>query len=258
MSKFHINTDGNPGKCRAESNGCPFSSDEDHYSTREEAASAYESSMSSKNVSTHKTAVNTPNAKTDQNPNNPTVSAKDHYELRVSRAQEIAAEAGMTEETWDPKQWDGFSRDDVVFTEPNNLYQAGVERLKWKVQAETTKPTGNFKDGTHPIRLFPKGSEVSVYDGGLLVARGKYSTKVNDAGETVAVVDNGRGEVVELQGNDRVKAFGAPSIRKPDKVWKEMNSKAERLSAQRQLFDKKADEIKKTAEREIYESYNMI
>lgn len=45
MTKYHINGEGNPGVCSAESGNCPFGGDANHYSTKEKAREAFELSM---------------------------------------------------------------------------------------------------------------------------------------------------------------------------------------------------------------------
>lgn len=45
MAKFHINSSGEAGNCRAEKGGCPFGDDDQHYASAEEASKAYESKM---------------------------------------------------------------------------------------------------------------------------------------------------------------------------------------------------------------------
>lgn len=45
MAKFHINSSGEAGNCRAEKGGCPFGGDDQHYATAAEASKAYESKM---------------------------------------------------------------------------------------------------------------------------------------------------------------------------------------------------------------------
>lgn len=45
MAKFHINSSGEAGNCRAEKGGCPFGDDDQHYATAEAASKAYESKM---------------------------------------------------------------------------------------------------------------------------------------------------------------------------------------------------------------------
>jgi ADP-ribose pyrophosphatase YjhB (NUDIX family) len=42
MNRYHINPEGNPGKCSAASGNCPFGSDAPHYDTEQEARDAYE------------------------------------------------------------------------------------------------------------------------------------------------------------------------------------------------------------------------
>lgn len=42
MSKFHINSDGNPGQCSAKQGGCPFASENDHFDTPEAARKNFE------------------------------------------------------------------------------------------------------------------------------------------------------------------------------------------------------------------------
>jgi hypothetical protein len=45
MAKYHINSEGNAGVCHAQGGNCPFASDDEHYSTPEEARIGYESQM---------------------------------------------------------------------------------------------------------------------------------------------------------------------------------------------------------------------
>lgn len=45
MAKFHINSSGESGNCRAEKSGCPFGDDDQHYATAAEASAAYEGKM---------------------------------------------------------------------------------------------------------------------------------------------------------------------------------------------------------------------
>ena len=42
MAKYHINSKGEPGLCRAEAGGCPFGGEAVHYPTKENAQKAYE------------------------------------------------------------------------------------------------------------------------------------------------------------------------------------------------------------------------
>lgn len=50
MAKYHINKEGNPGLCSAESGNCPFGGDANHYSSRANARRAFEFSMASKEL----------------------------------------------------------------------------------------------------------------------------------------------------------------------------------------------------------------
>lgn len=50
MAKFHINRKGDATQCRAKTGACPFGSNEQHYSTREEAREAYEKEQSFNNI----------------------------------------------------------------------------------------------------------------------------------------------------------------------------------------------------------------
>lgn len=45
MSKFHVNGEGNPGKCTAQAGNCPFGGEADHHSTAEAARAAFEASQ---------------------------------------------------------------------------------------------------------------------------------------------------------------------------------------------------------------------
>jgi len=42
MAKFHINRAGNPGPCRAKPDNCPYGSESDHYTSKEDAREVYE------------------------------------------------------------------------------------------------------------------------------------------------------------------------------------------------------------------------
>lgn len=42
MAKFHINSAGNPGPCRAQAGNCPFGFERDHYTSKDDARAAYE------------------------------------------------------------------------------------------------------------------------------------------------------------------------------------------------------------------------
>jgi len=42
MAKFHINKAGNPGSCQAKPGNCPYGSERDHYSSKEDAREIYE------------------------------------------------------------------------------------------------------------------------------------------------------------------------------------------------------------------------
>lgn len=48
MAKYHINGEGNPGLCKAQSGKCPFGGEANHYSSQENARKAFELSMASK------------------------------------------------------------------------------------------------------------------------------------------------------------------------------------------------------------------
>jgi hypothetical protein len=45
MTKFHINTKGEPGSCSATINSCPYGGPNEHYDSKETARSAYEKTM---------------------------------------------------------------------------------------------------------------------------------------------------------------------------------------------------------------------
>lgn len=47
MSKFHINTAGEAGQCRAENGKCPFGGESDHFTSADAAREAYESKQES-------------------------------------------------------------------------------------------------------------------------------------------------------------------------------------------------------------------
>lgn len=48
MAKYHINGEGNPGLCKAQSGKCPFGGEANHYGSQENARKAFELSMASK------------------------------------------------------------------------------------------------------------------------------------------------------------------------------------------------------------------
>lgn len=47
MAKFHIGRSGKPAQCNAKKGNCPFGSDEEHYTSRQEAQTALENKNSS-------------------------------------------------------------------------------------------------------------------------------------------------------------------------------------------------------------------
>lgn len=49
MSKFHVNAEGNPGKCSA-AISCPFGGESEHYATQDAAREAYEAKMASEAI----------------------------------------------------------------------------------------------------------------------------------------------------------------------------------------------------------------
>jgi hypothetical protein len=53
MTKFHINSKGDPGKCSAKNGGCPFGSESDHYNTPEQARQEFERANSESQLSAH-------------------------------------------------------------------------------------------------------------------------------------------------------------------------------------------------------------
>lgn len=50
MAKFHINSNGVAGPCKAESGGCPFGGETQHYATPEIARQAFEQEMSGASI----------------------------------------------------------------------------------------------------------------------------------------------------------------------------------------------------------------
>ncbi len=55
MAKFHLNEQGDPGRCRAWKGKCPFGSNEEHYDSLEAARKAYEARAASFTPIPHKT-----------------------------------------------------------------------------------------------------------------------------------------------------------------------------------------------------------
>ena len=50
MAKYHINNEGNPGICHAQSGACPFGDDSQHFNTRNDAARYYEAQQIIKTI----------------------------------------------------------------------------------------------------------------------------------------------------------------------------------------------------------------
>lgn len=57
MSKVHINSNGEPGICKAVSGACPFGAADTHFSSTEEAAQAYESAQKAMGNGIHQRVV---------------------------------------------------------------------------------------------------------------------------------------------------------------------------------------------------------
>lgn len=60
MAKIHINSNGEPGVCKATTGTCPFGSDDTHFSSKEEAAQAYSDAQGVLGNSSFGTSANRP------------------------------------------------------------------------------------------------------------------------------------------------------------------------------------------------------
>lgn len=75
MAKFHIGKSGKPAQCSAKKGNCPFGSESDHYSSRQEAQKAIEKDYQKKN-NTFESARKNDNDNNDNNGNNGTGGVK--------------------------------------------------------------------------------------------------------------------------------------------------------------------------------------
>lgn len=145
MTKYHVNSQGEPGACSAEIQ-CPFGGDQQHYSSPANARQAFELSMAGETIKTNK-------------------------KPKVSLAEE-------SRKLYDPRQYENLPFDHVYYDEERrrkNAVRSGDyshgrslaehmqnDYIKWDQMSRTAIPTKPERGV--PARLLGEGTVISTTD----------------------------------------------------------------------------------------------
>jgi hypothetical protein len=154
VSKFHVNAEGNPGKCSAEIS-CPFGGESEHYATQDAAREAYEKKMSGEAI--------------------PTASSKNSAsDAEVSKAIYALISSGDDSYLYNPKAAENWANKTGMKQE---AMQAAIDQLKKedadeqaakeaKRDAKAREIVGNTDPDVSKVK---KGSTVVIKNGETLV-----------------------------------------------------------------------------------------
>lgn len=220
MTKYHVNSAGEPGACSAKIE-CPFGGDQQHYSNPDNARKAFELSMAGETIKTTKKA-----AKKD-----------------ISFADE-------SRQQYDPQKYEDFEFDTVTYDEAHrrkNAVRSGdyskdgalsiyMERdfKKWDQMTRTEIPK---RPEPHvPARLIGEGSVISIKDP---LAENVYRTTMLSpkmvGGVTVARFRDQRGNTVTAEANELFNVVLPSETSSPK--WKKQNTEAAKLKVVRNQYN---------------------
>lgn len=212
MSKYHVNDNGEAGKCRATIIRCPFGGDAQHYSTPEIARLSYELSNASKQI-----------------PKTSKKESKRSRERNQSSAEPVKASTvrkTVTRSNYNHEEFEGLAYDQVVFDrekriadakaeiknespkisrsqlEANAKSRVDSEYAAWNRRARST-PVKNGEKKV-PIRLVPKGTQIVGSDGKTVVGVVDDPVKRKDDAEPVGVYRGKNGALQFVDGNSPV------------------------------------------------------
>lgn len=164
MAKFHINQkDGTVGQCRAEKGGCPFGSEDDHYTSMVAAAKAFEDSMGDQVLSSRsKTDVGYSGSKdlfTLKKPNGYKVKLSESEKLEVKNLNypgitiynEIREQVGPALTHWDASN--------IMYTFNQNLNAPGGDK-RWN---DAVRASGEDMDTYTLVRDFILTGQQPIY-----------------------------------------------------------------------------------------------
>lgn len=227
--KYHVNNDGETGKCSATKGGCPFGDDAQHFPNPEAARKSYETSMAAQTVAT------------------------------VSKHDKITAD------NYDASRFGGFSYDEITFDEerireqireetlagrsnisPERLerdvdYMLRMKKVKW--DAEARKGPVKAGDKKVPLRLVPVGSNISSTYG---YSDGMVYPPENKNDELKAKYLDGQNNVQYTDANTTVTVHRVPSHGESPNEFALANLAAGELSRQRARFAWQQSKVKRS------------
>lgn len=147
MSKFHINSQGEPGLCSAKQGGCPFGGESDHHESPEAARRAYEENNSSNMVSTIK-------RKKPEGSFAPNLTRSDFEEIKKDYV------------TWRSRTYEELVFDEQELREKYAAHASIDDKItelrdKWNEQSRTHRAVSGE---TIQARLIPLDSKVLITD----------------------------------------------------------------------------------------------
>jgi hypothetical protein len=154
VSKFHVNAEGNPGKCSA-AISCPFGGDSEHYATQDAAREAYEKKMSGEAIPAASSKGSVTDAEVSKAIYELISYGDDSYLYNEKAAENWAKKTGMKQEA----------------------FQAAIDQLKKedadeqaaKEAKRVSKAQDIIKNTDPDVSKIKKGSTVVLKNDNLLV-----------------------------------------------------------------------------------------
>lgn len=154
MSKFHVNAEGNPGKCSAEIS-CPFGGESEHYATQDAAREAYEKKMSSEAVPAASSKNSASDAEVSKAIYALISSGDDSYLYNSKAAENWAKKTGMKQE--------------AMQAAVDQLKKEDAEALAAKEDQRVAKANNIIQKTDPDVSKVKKGSTVVIKNGNTLV-----------------------------------------------------------------------------------------
>lgn len=217
MTKYHVNSQGEPGACSAEIQ-CPFGGDQQHYSSPANARQAFELSMAGETIKTNKKS-------------------------KVSLAEE-------SRKLYDPRQYENLPFDHVTYDEEHRRKKAvrsgdyshgrslaehmENDYIKWDQMSRTSIPTKPERGV--PVRLLDEGTVISMQDP--LTGRNYRTTLLSPrvmGNSMTATFQDSRGNMVTADANELMNVVVPTGTVSPK--WKKQNDDAAKLEGVRKRYN---------------------
>lgn len=237
MSKYHVNNQGEPGKCRAEGDGCPFGSADKHHDSPEIARAAYEKSNVGRELPAPVKKVSRRERKEQVAAMNEAYNNHDASKYDGLRFSEVTFDHVANEQqnrSYVKRSFPKLSKPDV---EAAVNMRMESDRAKWE-RAARTEPAEAFEKDV-PIRLVPVGAEVVSDDGTVIGIVDKPSPR-HDVADFVGIVRMNDGTERSFEGNQGINIGKLPAeeVFSTDSMWDRNNSHAKKISENRVKYQK--------------------